>query len=187
MTFGTGPQALVDTLDSNWKPSRTGRPDVPKATTTYRDTSLGPGTVFITEDRDVVANHQGVHDLVHCYHPQSTGIPFEDKGNNEQGATETVQIDIDLADRTDPSTGERLSAKERMVGDRDDAAFSTDIAGGPYPGIMGEVLYILESVTRKGFAEYDVARKNVVNLQLFNSNATASVNVDLEWISINTA
>lgn len=184
MTFGTGPQALVSTLADNWQATRSGRPDVPEATTDQRSAA---GTVLITNDRDVVANTQSVHDLVHCYHPQQTGIPFEDKGYNEQGATETVQIDIDLTDRTDPDTGERVSAKENMVGDRDHADFSTDIAGGPYPGIMGEVLYILESVTRKGFAEYDVARKEVVNLQLFNSNAVASVSVDLEWISINTA
>lgn len=184
MTFGTGPQALVKELDANWQATRAGRPDVPAATTNYRSTQ---GTVFITHDRDEVANHHGVHDLVHCYHPQATGISMQDKGFNEQGAVETVQIDIEATDRTDPSTGERSTAKTRMVGDRDDADFSTDLAGGPYPGLLGEVLFVLEANTRKGFREYDVARKEVINLVLENSNATASVSVDLEWISINTA
>jgi hypothetical protein len=184
MTFGTGPQSLVQQLADHWTVTRSGRPDVPDATTQQRSEA---GTVLLTNDRDVVANNQGVHDLVHCYHPQATGISMQDKGFDEQGATETVQIDIETTNRPDPDTGERLDARTRMVGDRSDPDFSTAISEGPYPGILGEVLYVLEAHTRLGFAEYDVARKEVINLQLYNSEASASVSVDLEWISVNTA
>lgn len=184
MTFGTGPQALVETLAEFWQPNRSGRPSIPPATTEYRSS---PDTVFITHDRSEVANTQSVHDLVHCYHPQTTGIQFTDKGSREQGAIETVQIDIDIADRTDSTTGERLSAATRLVGDRSDPDFATTLEEGPYPGIMGEVKYILESDTRTGFEEYDVARHDIVNLQLNNSNALASFSVDLEWLSVPTA
>lgn len=191
MTLGTGPQALETLLLTNWEPTRSGREDVPDV---IRDGSGnpsndpadadGPGKVLVTHDRDTVANNNAVFDLVHCYHPQAAGMTITDTGYKEKNVVETVQIDIDTTDRTDPGTGERLSARERMVGDRDSPGFPTD-EDAPYPGLFGECVYILETV-RRGMDEWDVARTDVVNTALYNSEATMSLSVDLEHIAANT-
>lgn len=198
-TFGTGPQALVNHLARNWQASRSGRPDVPDVVRDSGGTPLTGGDavraergVLIAEDRDVVANQHAVHDLVHCYHPQAAGLSVEDKGYQEQGVVETVQIDVEATDRTDESTGERLTADRRLVGDRSEwggsVAFTSPqlIGDAQYPGLLGEVKYILE-LGRRGFEEYEVASHDVVNLYLGNSNASASFTVDLEWVALNTA
>lgn len=181
MTYGTGPQALVDHFSTNWQATRTGRPDLPEITTDYRSTA---GTVFVTNDRSVIADNQQIHDLLHCYHPQADALAFTDRGYDEKNVVETVQIDIEATDRTDPDTGERLSAKDRLVGDRDDANFPTD-ESPPYPGLLGEVVYLLETI-RRDFEEWDVARMDVLNLFLGNSDASAAVSVDLEHIAQDT-
>lgn len=191
MTFGTGPQALESLLLTNWEPTRAGREDVPDVirdgggnpSNNPQDTAE-PGRVLITHDRDVVANNNAVYDLIHCYHPQAGGMSITDTGYKEKNVIETVQIDIDATDRTDPSTGERVYARERMVGDRDSAGFPTD-ESAPYPGLFGETMYILETV-RRGMDEWDVARTDVVNTFLQNSEATMSLSVDLEHIAANT-
>lgn len=181
MTYGTGPQALVDHISTAWEPTRTGREDVPAITTDYRSQA---GTVFVTNDRDVIANNQQIHDLIHCYHPQADALAFSDRGYDEKNTVETVQVDIECTDRTDPTTGERLNARRRLVGDRDDANFPSD-EDAPYPGLLGETVYVLEEVRRR-FEEWDVARMDVINLYLGNSNASASLNVELEHIAQDT-
>lgn len=191
MTFGTAPQALVTLLLDNWDPDRTGRPDVPDV---IRDSNSNPsndpadadapGHVLIVRDREIVANNQGIHDLIHCYHPQAGGLTFTDNGYKEQNVVETVQIDIEVTDRTDPATGERTYARDRLVGDRGDPAFPTDETA-PYPGIAGEVKYILETV-RRGLEEWDVVGADMVNMYLGNSDASISYSVDLEHIAANT-
>jgi hypothetical protein len=75
-----------------------------------------------------------------------------------------------------------LSARERMVGDRDDLSTGT---GSAYSGILGEVKYILETV-RRDLAEWDTVSYDMVNLYLGNSNANASFSVELEQIARNT-
>lgn len=180
MTYGTGPQALVDHLQTNWQASRSGRNDIPSAVTSP-ESEFG---VLITHDRQRVANQHGVHDLVHCYHPQA-GFTITDNGYNEKNVVETVQIDIEVSDRTDPESGERLLARNRMVGDRDSTGFPSS-EEPPYPGVFGEVMLLLEGV-RRDFEEWDVARSDVVNMHLGNSNASISYSVDLEHIAANTA
>ena len=180
MTFGSGPQALDDHLTTNWQPTRTGRPDIPDVVTSPQS-EFG---VLIAHDREMVANNQGVHDLIHCYHPQSGGMTITDQGYNEKHVVETVQIDIEVADRTDPTTGERLYARDRLVGDRDATDYPSD-ESAPYPGVFGEVMYLLERV-RKGLDEWDVARTDVVNMHLGNSDASISYSVDLEHLAAGT-
>lgn len=182
MTFGTGSQALVNYLASNWQASRTGRGDIPTSTTVHRST---PGTVFITQDRDEVAVEKSVHDLVHCYHPEADGIDVRDAGSQEQGTTEAVRIDVEVSDRTHPDTGERVYANAALVGDRDDANFPSN-REPPYPGIAGEVKYLLEDV-RKGFEEWDRVSHDVRLVHMGNSNARAHFHVELEIIAENTA
>lgn len=188
MTFGTGPQALVTHLQDNWQTSRTGRNDVPDV---VRDGNGDPSSdpadgrgVLILHDREEVELNHAVHDEIHVYHPQAEGLDFEDRGFDEKNVLESVQIDIEITDRTDESTGERLFARERMVGDRDAAGFPTD-QSAPYPGLLGEVVYLLETI-RRDFEEWDVTRMQPVNVILENSNATVSLDVELEHISANT-
>lgn len=196
MTTGTGPQALVSSLLTNWQPTRTDddgnreRPDVPDV---IRDSGTpsndpndadGPGKVLIVNDRDVVANQHATYDLIHCYHPQAGPVSIEDNGYDEVRETETVQIDIEVTNRPDPDTGERLNAKDLLVGDRDDPEFPAD-ESPPYPGIKGEVKYILET-GRRGLEEWDVASYDTVNVFLGNSNANWSYSVELEHIARNT-
>lgn len=182
MTFGTGPQALAAYLADGWEATRAGRPDVPKATTEPRSE---PGTVLVTNDRGEVANNQSVHDLVHVYHPDGSGVDVSDKGSQEQGTVETVHIDVETADRTDPETGERVYAKDRLVGDRSDPDFPAD-STPPYPGIVGEVKYLLESI-RRGHAEFERVEHTMDVVHLANSNARAAFLVDLEIIAERTA
>lgn len=196
MTTGTGPQALAKYLRQNWQPTRVGRNDVPDVIRDSNsdpirvtgprdiDEASGPGEVLIVNDRDVIANRQAVFDLVHCYHPQAAAPDITDRGYKEVNEVETVQIDIEVTDRSDPDTGERLFARERLVGDREAAGFPGD-ESPPYPGIMGEVKQILET-GRRGLEEWDVARMDVVNLFLGNSNASISWSVGLEHIARNT-
>lgn len=203
---GTGPQALVDLFSTEWQASRTGRPDIPPAVEDPK-TEFG---VRIVHDRSTVNQQRAVHDLVHCYHPSADPISIEDKGFKEVEQVETVQVDIECSDRTDPETGERLFARERMVGSRED---ETDLAGAgftlggasgatlggddggtlgtqndavAYPGLLGEVLYILELV-RRGYEEWDVVRSpRVVGATLKNSSARMSLDVQLEHTARNT-
>lgn len=187
MTFGTGPQALRDYLDANWKVSRDFRPDIPDSTTEQRS---APGTVFITNDRGEIANNQNVHDLVHCYHPEAGGIEVDDKGSQEQGTIEPVRIDVETADRTDPDTGERVNARDALVGDRGELTVPFTVphhVGLPsYPGIAGEVKYLLELI-RKGHEEWQRVAHDGQAVHLGNSNARFQFRVELEIIAVNTA
>lgn len=193
MTFGTGPQALVALLASNWQATRSGRPDVPDVPRDGSGNALTDDdahraeadTVLITSDRDVTARNQNVHDVIHCYHPEGGAIDTNDRGHVEQEVIETIQVDIEAADRTDSSTGDRLSARERMVGLRSDSSVVFN-EGGPYPGLFGEVKLILEE-NRRGHDEWDVNRHDVTQMRLLNSNAIVSLTVELEHVAINTA
>jgi hypothetical protein len=127
---------------------------------------------------------QSSYDLIHCYHPEGNSPEITDRGFDEQRIVETVQVDISVTDRTDHTTdpSTRLLARERMVGDRDDLASTSD---PPYPGISGEVQYILESY-RRGLDEWDRVNYTPVNVFLGNSNADISINVDLIQLATNT-
>jgi hypothetical protein len=214
MALGTGPQRLIDLIESEWQVSRTGRADVPPVIefqTGTENPDLNRG-VLVLRDREDVAYDTAKHDLIHCYHPEANPPIVEDNGYKEQRVVETVQIDIELTDRTDhsrPQGQQRLSARERMVGLREDTGGSSGFTlGGPdgatlgtenggtlgsgpdalpeYPGINGEVKYILETV-RRGLAEWDKVSHNYVNMYLGNSNANASIVVELEQPAENTA
>lgn len=199
---GTAPQALVDRLAADWQASRAGRPDIPPAVTDP-ETDIG---VRILHDREAVTQQRAVHDLVHVYHPEQGPISIEDRGFKEQESIETVQIDIECSDRTDQSTGERLFARERMVGTREeqlqaygftlggaDGATVGEDDGGTlgddeevaYPGLLGETIYILETI-RRGFLEWDKVSYTVVGATLKNSSARMSLNVELEQLARNT-
>ena len=188
--FGTGPAAVVDILQSNWSATRTGRPDVPDV---VRDGSNNPssdpadatepGRILILKNREEVATKGSVFDTIHCYAPEADAGVWEDTGYKEERVVEGVQVDIDLTDRTDPDTGERVTARERMIGDRDAASFSG--VDPPYPGILGEVKYIFETV-RRGYEEYDTVSVTPLNKVLKNSDATVRLDVELEVIAKNT-
>lgn len=189
MTFGTAPQALADYLLANWQASRAGRNDIPDV---VRDSNNDPSNdpadgrgVLILHDREEVGANNAVHDIVHCYHPETGPLDKQDRGFDEQNVVEAVQVDIEMTDRTDPSTGERWVAKERMVGDRD-SHLSVGDSGPPYPGVFGEVNYLLENI-RKGLDEWDVNRHTTLRLVLKNSNADAAIDVQMERIAATTA
>lgn len=191
MTLGTGPQALVEHIATSWQQTRSGRGDV---TDVVRDGSGNALTgedaqntdtgILVTRDRQVVERNTGVHDLIHCYHPEGSGLTVTDNGYKEKNVVENVQIDIETTDRTDQSTGTRLFAVDRMVGDRSDGGFPTDETP-PYPGILGECIYTLELKWR-GLAEWDVTSYDPVNVYLGNSNANVSLDVELEHVAANT-
>jgi len=145
------------------------------------DPKLNRG-VFVLRDRENASVDMAKHDVIHCYQPEGDPFTVEDNGYAEQRVVESVQIDIELTDRTDPDTGERLIARDRMVGERSGVATLGD---PPYPGILGETLYILETV-RRGFEEYDTVSYNPIRVLLNNSNADVSLSVELEQIATNT-
>jgi len=188
MSMGSGPQAVIQLLKDEWQPVRAGRADIPDV---VRDANGGPSSdpadgngVLILRDRQDVRFQTSRHDLIHVYHPEGNTPEVSDRGYDEQRIVETVQIDISVTDRTDHDTdpASRLIARERMVGSRDDLASTTD---PPYPGISGEVQYILESV-RRGLDEWDRVNYSPVKYTLGNSNADVSWNVDLIQLAANT-
>jgi len=185
MALGTAPQRLIDYIESNWQETRTGRGDVPpiiKHNTGSDDPDLNSGVV-VFRDREEVAVDNGKHDLIHIYHPEGNPPIEEDTGYAEKRVVEQVQVDIALTDRPDPNdAANRLSAKARMTGSRSDMP-NTDEP--PYPGIWGEVRYILETI-RRGLDEWDTVSEDAINVNLGNSNADVSINVELEQIATNT-
>jgi hypothetical protein len=190
MTFGSGPQAVSDHLLDNWQVSRSGRNDVPdvlrdSGNNRIRDPqqAVDPGKVLHYYDRFEPNVNRGAWDLVHCYHPEAGGIDWADSGFNEKTTTETIQIDLETVDRRDPSDDTRARARERMVGDRDDAGFPSD-ESPPYPGILGETLYLLEDV-RRNFNEWDVARIQPLTVNLKHSECVVRLEVALEHVVTN--
>lgn len=190
MTFGTGPQAVVDILQTNWQVTRSGRPDVPDL---VRDGSNNPssdpadadepGRILILRNREEVSLNHAVFDVIHCYQPEGDPGVWTDNGYKEENVVQGIQVDIDLTDRTDPDTGERITARERMIGNRDTPSFAGE--DPPYPGILGEVKYILETV-RRGYEEYDKVSVTPISATLKNSDATVRLDVELEIIAKNT-
>lgn len=183
MALGTGPERLVELFENNWQQTRTGRADVPPMYDPNTDIDLQRDVVVPLRNRERSGVDRGIHDILHCYHPEANPPAITDRGYSEENVVETVQVDIDLTDRTDQSTATRLSARDRMVSDRSGLSSTSD---APYPGILGETKYVLEEV-RRGLDEYDVVRTDLNNLYLGNSNASASVVVELERIAKDTA
>lgn len=188
--FGTGPEKLQEVIFDNWQASRTGRPDVPDLVRDGNgDPSSDPkdadepGRLLVLKNREEVSVNNAIFDLIHVYHPQESFGTWEDNGYKEEHVTENVQLDIDLTDRTNPSTGERVTARERMIGDRDDASFSG--VDSPYPGVLGEVKYCLELV-RRGVDEFERVSVSPLGGALKNSDATFRLDVELEVLAKNT-
>lgn len=190
MTYGTGPSAVQQILWDNWQATRSGRPDVPDL---VRDgngdpsndpqDADAPGELLVLKNREEVATNRAVVDTIHVYHPSESFGTWEDAGAQWEDVTENVQVDIDLTNRTDPATGERVTARERMVGDRDAASFDGEDA--PYPGILGEVKYCFELV-RKQYEEYDRVSVTPLGGTLENSDATVRLDVTLEILAKET-
>jgi len=184
MAYGTGGEALVSLLRDNWQQSRVGRDDVPPIIGSNDDPRTTTG-VFPLRDRSDKAVDLAKHDLIHCYIPEGDPGTTEDTGYDEQRLIESVQIDIQLTDRTDhsqPQGDQRLYAKERAVGKRGSVATLGD---PPYPGVVGEVQYILEKY-RRGYDEWDTVSYDPLRVVLNNSNADVSYSVELEQIASNT-
>lgn len=188
MALGTAPDRLQELFKQNWQATRAGRGDIPDV---VRDSNGDPSSdptdgdgVLVLRDREEVRYQTSRHDLVHVYHPEGNSPEVTDRGYDEQRIVETVQVDISVTDRTDHTTdpADRLVARERMVGDRDSLASTTD---PPYPGISGEVQYILEGV-RRGLDEWDRVDYSPVGVTLGNSNADVRWNVDLIQLAANT-
>lgn len=185
MTFGTGPQAVAEYIGDTYQQTRAGREDVTGlAANKPGGEEQNPGVV-VRHDRGDVSVQRSVHDLIHVYHPDAGGIgTWDDQGYSEKNTVENVQIDFDLTNRNNLDTGERLNARDRLVGDRDSGGFPTD-SDPPYPGILGETLYVLETV-RRNFEEWDVSRIQPLTIFLGNSDASASIDVELEHIATTT-
>lgn len=187
MALGTSPQRLIRLFENQWQATRTGRGDLPpivKRETQGEDEDLQDGVVVFT-NREEVGIDNSRHDPIHIYHPEANPPTSQDRGFKEEQLIETVQVDVSLTDRTDhslPPGEQRLSARQRMVGRRGDLASLSD---PPYPGILGELKYILEGV-RRGLDEWDKVSHDFVNLYLGNSNADVSITVELEQPARNT-
>lgn len=202
--FLQAPEAVTDYLKDNWQAARAGRADVPAL---VADPKTDKG-VLITQNRDHPGYNSGMHDLIHVYHPEGGALTLEDKGYQEEGSVETVQIDIEVTNRTDPNDpAARLEANERLKGTRGETITSAGFtlggssgatlggsSGGTlgssgsvaYPGIFGEVKYLLEGI-RRGLDEWDVTRNpQPVNVFLGAANANVSLDLGLEHIARRT-
>lgn len=185
MALGTAPDRLVTLFENTWQAQRAGRGDVPPMYDTTKDIDLQKNVVVPLRNREESGVDRGIHDIIHSYHPEANPPDIQDNGYKEVRETETVQVDIDLTDRSihsNPVGDTRSSARERMKGDRADLA---DTGEPPYPGIQGEVMYVLETV-RRGLDEWDTVRFTLVNQYLGNSNATVSFSVELVQLARNT-
>lgn len=186
---GLGPQALKELIEdgynghSGWQASRTGRPDVPPIAANLSGGEDANRGVVVKANREDVSVEQSVHDLIHIYHPSADPGSRQDQGFQEERIVESVQIDIDITDRT-AADGTRLSARERMVGYEGNILSLLD-DGPPYPGLLGETVYVLEGV-RKGLSVWDTVSWEPLDWTLKNSNATVRLQVELEQIARNT-
>jgi len=185
------------------------RDDAGDPTTSF-NAATGPGVVILADRQDQVSVDRALFDPIYVYHPEADPPTTQDTGYASERQEENIQIDIELTDRNDPDTGTRLNARNRMLGNRydeqtgDGGRLNTEtgfsVGGnsgatlgederpseiGPYPGVVGEVKYLLER-TRRGLDEWDVARADPVNVYLGNSNANISYRVTLEKIGTNT-
>jgi len=180
MPIAQGPLALVEEIEDNWQQTRAGRDDVPPLQT---NPEQGTG-VIVFANRESVNVNNAAHDEIHCYHPEGAGAERQDQGSKEENVTETVQIDISLTNRT-AGDGTRSNAKERMTGYHDEDVITSLSQDAPYPGILGEVVYILEGV-RRGFSIYTTVDYSVLETDLRKSSADVSLNVELEQLARNT-
>ena len=199
MSLGTGPQRLVRLLENKWQASRDGRADVPPMYDPGTPINQQKNVVVPLRDREQSGVNRNIHDVIHCYHPEANPPDMTDNGYREVREVETVQLDIDLTDRSvhdNPQGETRSSARERMTGLREygnnqafpmtfDVTFQQTPSEMRYRGVQGEVLYILETV-RRGLSEWDRVNISPVNQYLGNSNATVSYNVELIQIARNT-
>lgn len=184
MTYGTGSQALANHIEDTYQQTRSGRPDVTGLASNKTGGEQQNTGVIVRYDRGKVDHQRAVHDLIHVYHPDGGGLDYQDTGYSEVNTVENLQIDIDLTNRSNLDTGERLNARDRLVGDRDDSGFPSD-EDPPYPGILGEVVYVLETA-RRGLEEWDVARIEPLTIYLGHADASVSLDVGLEHIANNT-
>lgn len=183
MILGHGPAKLVELIEDTYQATRSGRGDLPpiiKQQTEGADLRTNSGVVAL-RDRNQKGVDRGRHDTIHCYQPDANPPISEDRGYSEEQLLETVQLDIDLADRTTPQ-GVRSRANERMIGDLDDLAALED---PPYPGLAGEVKQILEGV-RRGYSVWDTVSHTWTAFRLGNSAARVSFTVELEQIARDT-
>jgi hypothetical protein len=185
MSLGTGPERLVQLFEDTWQATRTGRGDVPPMYDPNTDMNLQTDVVVPLRNREESGVDRGIHDILHFYHPEGNPPDVTDNGYREVREVETVQLDIELTDRTVHSNAQgeqRLSARERMTGSRADVA---DTSEPPYPGVQGEAMYVLETV-RRGLDEWDRVNMSPVNQYLGNSNANVSYNIELIQLARNT-
>jgi hypothetical protein len=186
---GLGPQALKELFEdgyngnSGWQATRSGRPDVPPIAANLSGGEEANRGVTIRTNREDVSVEQSVYDLIHIYQPSADPGSRTDKGFKEEELVESVQIDIDIADRP-LADGTRSLARERMVGYTGDIL---DVLNDdpPYPGLLGETVYVLEGV-RKGLAIWDTVSWGLLDYTIKNSNATVRLSVELEQIARNT-
>jgi len=150
-------------------PTRSGRPDVPPIAANEPGGEEANRGVVVRANRDEVAVERSVYDLIHCYHPSADPGSRQDMGYKEERLTEIVQIDMDCTDRTN-ADGTRSLARERMIGyDGDILSVIND--DPPYPGLLGELVYVLEGV-RRGFGVWDKVSYEPLEWTLKNSDAT---------------
>jgi len=200
MTLGQGAQALAEYLGANWEAERQGRPDLPDVvrddagdySPDPSDHTSQPGRVL---DRPRQLRRRGSEPRRHRRHlvlpPRGRPAGLRGLRPRRTEHQETVQIDISVTDGFNAPEGVATSARNRMVGERGSGtsvAFEVDTYVGEayYPGLAGEVKYLLE-LTRRGLDEWDVSRTDMVNMVLNNSNADVSFRVTLEHVSKNTA
>jgi len=186
---GLGPQALKELFEDGydsydgWQATRSGRPDVPPIAANEPGGEDANRGVSVRVNREEVAVDNAVYDLIHIYHPSADPGSRQDQGFQEERIVESVQIDIDVTDRTNDD-GTRTFARERMTGYEGDIL---DVLNDdpPYPGLLGETIYVLEGV-RKGLKIWDTVSWEPLDWTLKNSNATVRLQVELEQIARNT-
>lgn len=185
-----GPQAVIDLLQdghgthSGWQATRAGRPDVPDLTHNQTGGADANRGIVTHANRPIPDVNHSVHDLIHAYHPEADPGTRQDQGYREEQVVESVQVDLVAKDRN-VADGTRSSARERMVGYDDETVLSILSKDPPYPGILGEFVYVLEGV-RRGVSIYDTVSYEPLSWELNGPNADVSMQVDLEVIARQT-
>lgn len=169
----TAGETFRNLIRDNWEPFAPGRRHSLPELRVDPDTGSG---VIVQKNLDDLRNRLQVHDVIQVRH---LGRSYTDKGFDEEGVTDELQVDIRAADRDTDGDGVRDDSETRVLGalDRDD---EPSVLGG----LEGEVKRILNTV-RRGHKHYDKVTHDVLDIDIQNTDVRVVMQIEAEVIARN--
>lgn len=170
MTAGETVRRLIQ---NNWQPYVPGRHQtLPEMRS---DPDKGSG-VIVVKNLDNLRERLQVHDVFQVRH---TDRSYTDKGFDEEGVIDEVQIDIRAANRDTTGDGIRNDSEIRALGVLGEDGEPEDLGG-----LEGETKRILNGV-RRGHKQYDKVTYDILGINIFNTDVRIVIQVELEIIARN--